>query len=114
MGGVREDTIAFDVLVKSLASRPEPDLSNIEQFRPFPEDLERCRRWFVSHGVSVNVTNFGLACTAPRKAVETLFSIRLQPRKGSSDFDIEGTMQVPVEIDDIIKQVTLTKMPDFF
>ena len=112
-----EELVAFDVLLRSPASGRPPSVASIRQFRPPPEEIERCRRWFAERGVEAHATEFGLACRAPRKLFESLFHVslkRAKPTPGRPPFEFVGEPVPPKEIAGAIEQVTITAGPELF
>lgn len=112
-----EDKVTFDVLMRSSASGNQPSVSTIHQFRPPPEEIERCRRWFTAKGVEAHATEFGLACRAPRQLFESLFGVTLKPLKampGKPPFEMTGHPVAPKEIAEAIDQITITAPPELF
>jgi hypothetical protein len=117
MATIMDHKIDFNVLVRSQASGQTPDLSNIDLFRPDPEDIEKCRQWLGRKGVTCYPTDFGLACHASRDLFESLFSTRLEPqeqRPGKPQCRLQRDPKIPAEIADYITEITLTVPPELF
>ncbi len=112
-----QDNIQFDVLLKSSATGEQPYIDNIEEFRPDPDHIEICLRWFRDQDVAVYATDFGLAGETSRAIFEKLFNVKLiQSESGniSSGWIVEGTLQIPPPIADYIDQITLITPPELF
>jgi hypothetical protein len=111
------DKIKFDVLVRAEASGETPDVSNIDRFRPEPEDVEKCRRWLTGKGVACYATEFGLACSASRQLFESLFSTQVEPLEQGPEkppWRLHADPEPPAEIADYIEEVTLSVQPELF
>lgn len=112
-----EDTIQFDVLIKGRAGDQEPSLENVEYFKPAPDDIEKCRRWFEKNAISVHSTEFGLSGETTRKHFESIFKISLTPTKSDSigpAFTMSSDPHLPDEIATLIDQITLSARPELF
>ena len=113
----KSDNIEFDILVRAEALGETPDVSNIDRFRPDPEDVENCRRWLDSKGVACYITEFGLACSASRHLFESLFSTqvkRSKQRSGKPPWQLLTDPVPPPEIADYIEDVTVSVPPELF
>ena len=111
------DPIEFDILIRPPASGKHPDVKNIEQFRPDPADIEKCRRWLVSKGVTCHPTDFGLACRTSRNGFESLFSTQVnreRPSPGNPMWTCQRDPQPPSEIAGCIEQITISVRPELF
>ncbi len=118
-----EDTIQFDILLRSTATAKGLDPSaastgNVRDFYPTPETIERCRRWLVKRGITCYPSNFGLACSSPPALFERVFDARLEgERKSSEGKTIPRLLTnptIPEPIADIVEQIKLSPSPDFF
>lgn len=112
-----KDTIQFDVLIKGRAADREPSLENIEYFKPAPDDIEKCRRWFERNAITVYSTEFGLSGETTKKHFESIFKIRLTPTSSDSigpAFKMSSDPHLPDEIAALIDQITLSARPEFF
>jgi hypothetical protein len=112
-----EDTIQFDVLIKGRAADREPSVGNIENFKPTPDDIEKCRRWFEKNAISVYATEFGLCGETTKKHFESIFKIRLTPTSSDSiepAFKMSSDPHLPEEIAALIDQITLSALPELF
>lgn len=113
----RTPTVAFELLLRSKGSGHTPASHNIDQFRADPEVAERVRRWLHAHDVTAHSTEFTVAGTTPQKTFESLFGVRLRPRKGDKklgDWSVEGEIRIPDEIADAVENVVLSVRPEFF
>jgi hypothetical protein len=113
----RTPLVAFELLLRSPGSGHTPSTHNIDQFRADPEVAERVRRWLQAHGVTAHSSDFTIAGTAPRKTFESLFGVRLKPRKAntkSGDWSVEGKIRTPDEIADAVEDVILSVRPEIF
>lgn len=111
------DNIEFDILVRAEASGEIPNIKNIDRFRPDPEDVEYCRRWLYSNGVTCYITEFGLVCNASRQLFESLFSTQVKPskqRSGKPPWQLLNDPVPPPEIADYIEDVTVSVPPELF
>ena len=109
--------IDFDILIRSAASGKEVDVSNIQEFRPDPADIEKCRRWLLSKGVTCHPTDFGLVCSTSRESFESLFSTQInrnRPSPGKPIWTCQRDPQPPREIADCIEQITISAPPELF
>ena len=112
-----EDTIQFDVLIKGQAADRVPSLENIEDYKPAPHDIEKCRRWFEKNAITVYPTDFGLSGETTKKHFESIFKIRLTPTRSDSlgpAFKLSSDPHLPDEIGALIDQITLSAPPEFF
>jgi hypothetical protein len=118
MPGGGAEQVAFDVLLRAPASGRTPHVATIDQFRPDPENIEKCRRWLAGEGVTCYATDFGLACSAPCELFESLFGVSLKPVRpaspGRPPFEIVGEIRSPAEVADMIDQVSISAPPEFF
>lgn len=113
----RTPTVAFEVLLRSNGAGRTPTSRNLDQFRADSEVAERVRRWLHARGVTAHSTEFTVACTAPRKIFESLFGVRLRPRKEITKLGcwaVQGEIRIPEEIADLVEDVTLSVMPEIF
>lgn len=113
----RSENIEFDILVCAGTSVETPAVSNIDRFRPDPEDVENCRRWLDSKGVACYITEFGLACSASRQIFESIFSTQVKrSRQGSGKppWQLLTDPVPPPEIADYIEEVTVPAPPELF
>jgi len=111
------DIIEFDVLLKPAASSKTANLGNIEQFQPSPDDIEKCRRWFISKQVKAHATDFGLACSAPAKLFEELFRTKVKksaPAPGTPAWKCSPEPKAPSEIENYIGQISISAPPELF
>jgi hypothetical protein len=111
------DIIEFDVLLKPSGSSETASLDNIELFQPCPDDIERCRRWFISKGVTSHATDFGLACSAPAKLFEKLFQTNVEQvtaAPGMPSWQCSPEPKAPSEIKNYIDQITISSRPELF
>jgi hypothetical protein len=109
--------ISFDVLLRSDASGREASAKTVGAFAPDSEKMERCRRWLAARGVTCSAANFSIACSAPPEVFAKLFRVKAKPAKAAAaqpSAEIEGSIQVPEEIAELVEQVTLTRPPEFF
>jgi hypothetical protein len=114
---VVEETVSFDILLRSAGSGGEPDISTIERFRASPADVARCRRWLEDHNVTVHVTEFGLSCAVTKDRFESLFEVALKPtdhRPGEPQFQMSSAPRSPREIEEFVDQITIMGEPEFF
>jgi hypothetical protein len=112
-----EDTIQIDVLIKGRAADQTPSLKNIEYFKPAPDDIEKCRRWFEKNAIIVFPTDFGLSGETTKKHFESIFKIRLTPTRSDSigpAFKLSSDPHLPDEIAALIDQITLSAPPELF
>jgi len=112
-----EETVSFDILLRSPASGEEPDITTLDRFRPIPEDVSRCRRWLEANKVIAHSTEFGLSCSTSRKQFEYLFRVALEPASdgpGKPRFEMSARPEPPQEIAAIVDQITLSATPEFF
>lgn len=113
----KSNIIEFEILIRAEASGEIPDVSNINRFRPDPEDIEKCRRWLDSKGVSCYITEFGLVCSTSRHLFESLFSTqvkRSKQRSGKSQWQLLTDPVPPSKIADYIVDVTISVSPELF
>ena len=113
----QQPTVSFDVLLRSPGSGRAPSVTNIDQFRPPSDAIEKVLRFLIAKGMVCHSTDFGLACTAPRTLFESLFSVRLQSvdaQPGMPAWQISGTPKLPREIADLIEQFTIATSPESF
>lgn len=113
----KSDIIEFNILVRAEAAGEIPGLGNLDRFRPDPEDIERCRRWLSGNGVTCYTTEFGLACSAPCKLFESLFSTRVKqskPGPGKPPWQLLTDPVPPSEIADYIEDLTISASPELF
>ncbi len=111
------DIIEFDVLLKPAGSSNTPNIDNIEQFQPSSDDIEKCRRWFISKGVTSHATDFGLACSAPAKLFEDLFQTKVKqstPAPGTPPWQCSSEPKAPFEIENYIDQISISAPPELF
>ena len=111
------DEVTFEVLLCTPASGGEPHVETIDQFRPSPNEIERCRRWFSAQGVTSHATGFGLTCSVSRRQFEFLFGVTLTPvtaELGQPPFEMEGAPTSPPELASVIEQITLAVAPELF
>lgn len=111
--------VYFDILVRAV--RPGPGrkarLSNLEEFRPSDEDVEKCRRMLAARGVTCHFTGFGLACSVPRELFESLFSARLEAHRteqGMMFWKPSSEPKPPEELASLVEQITIARPPDLF
>jgi len=112
-----ENTIQFDILIKGRATDQAPNLKNIEYFKPAPDDIEKCRRWFEKRAVVVYPTEFGLSGQTTKKHFESIFRVRLTSTRsysGGPAFKMTSDPHLPDEIAALIDQITLTAPPELF
>lgn len=113
------ESVAFDLLLKgpAAASGRQPSVGEIEQFKPPPEAVERCRRWLAARAVTCHATDFGLACTAAPGRFTELFGVALEPAAagpGLPALRMAGEPRPPEPIADLVDQVTLSAAPELF
>jgi hypothetical protein len=112
-----ESIIGFDVLIKGRAAGRIPNLKNIQNFKPAPDDIEKCRRWFEKNNVTVYPTEFGLSGQTTKKHFESIFKIHLTSTKshsGGPAFKMSSGPYLPQEIAPLIDQITLSAPPELF
>jgi len=112
-----EDTIQFDVLIKGQAENQTPSLKNIEHFKPAPDDIEKCRRWFEKNAIILYPTGFGLSGRTTKKHFESTFNVRLiqsRTRSRGPAFEMSSDPHLPDEIAAMIDQITLSVTPELF
>ena len=113
----RDSLIHFDVLLKAEADGIPASPETIDRFKPKPEDIEKCARWFRQQAITVYPTAFGLACTATREQFESALKVTIEPA-GTGDpgtaYTMAGSPDLPRDIAACIDQITLTPAPDFF
>ncbi len=112
-----EEIIQFDVLIKGQGGRQRPDLKNIQYFKPAPDDIEKCRRWFEKKAVTVYPTEFGLSGETTKKHFESIFKVRLilaDSRAAEPPFRMSSEPHLPDEIAELIDQITLSAPPELF
>src|SRR5262249_53118093 len=100
--------VNFDVLLRAAGTTRRPTTGNIAQCRPNPESIEKCHRWLSERGVSVNATDFGLACSASEALFESLFEtklVRVDPASSRSAWQTVGPIRVPSEIAPLVEQI---------
>src|SRR5882724_5852118 len=105
-----DSLVHFEVLLRSGGTGRQPTARNVDQFRPDPEALDRCRRWLCAHGVTAHATDFSLACSASPRVFESLFGVKLialEPAPGQPVWHVDGTIRVPGEIAALVEDVTL-------
>ncbi len=111
------DQVSFDVLLRTAGSGRIPTVENIHEFHASAEEIEKCRRWFASQGITCHATQFGLACNAKRESFESIFGVRLTPTQGGPgvrSHQMSGEPKPPAEIADLIDQITLSAPPELF
>ena len=111
------DQVSFDLLLRTAGSGRIPTVENIHEFHAPAEEIEKCRRWFASQGITCHATQFGLACTATRESFESIFSVRLTPTQGgpgAHSHQMSEEAKPPPELADLIDQITLSAPPEFF
>lgn len=109
--------ISFDILIRSTGSNGDPGLANIDQFKPSPQDIERCRRWFFNKGITCYPTDFGLACSSSIELFESTFSTQVLPvgpNLGQPAWKCTHDPKIPLEIANYIKQVSISVPPEYF
>lgn len=115
------DSIEFSVLLRSPATDAGLDASaataeSLENYYPAPDAIESCGRWLAGAGVTCHPTNFGLACSAPRKLLEELFSTRLEISESATGpkykFAVDPT--IPAPIAGTVHRITIEAAPEFF
>jgi hypothetical protein len=112
-----EETVSFDILLRSAGSGEEPDMAIIDRFHAAPADVMRCRRWLEDHQATVHVTEFGLSCAMAKDRFESLFEVALNPtehRPGEPQFQMSSSPKSPPEIEDLVDQITIMGEPEFF
>ena len=111
------DIVEFDILLKSPGSGKTPRADNISQFKPPAENIEKCRRWLASRGVTCHSTDFGLVCSAPAELFEALFSTELKrrsPTPGVPCWDCSSPPQAPREIEEYVDQISIAAPPELY
>ena len=116
---IREFTINFDILLHSgkELGGTLPGIHSIDQFKPQPEIIERCQRFFLSKGLDCHATDFGLSCSSSKEVIEKLFNTEL-----TQEYLQDGRIQwkflkepvFPDEIGSYIRQLTISTPPEFF
>ena len=117
MENKRSNIIQFDILLKPAGASKTPHVNNIDQFRPPAENIEICRRWLASKGVMCHSTDFGLACNAPVKLFETLFSTRVKRSKSGPampPWHCSSPPESPLEIEEYIDQISISAPPELY
>jgi len=111
------NTIHFDILLRSAGSGKTPDVSNIDQFRPPPENIEKCRCWLASKRITCHSTDFGLACSASVELFETLFSTKVKRSglgPGMPPWHCSSPPKGPREIEEYIDQISISAPPELY
>ena len=112
----KEDLVRFDVLLKPLSGSETPRPGNIELFKPAPEAIEKCLRWFQNNQITVYLTEFGLSGETTRAKFESIFKTKLalDPNAGEGPpFSMSPEPHFPIELAPFIDQITLSATPDF-
>ena len=113
----RSNIIQFDILLKPADSSEILQVNNIDQFRPPPENIEKCHRWLTSKGVTCYRTDFGLACSAPAELFESLFSTKVERSKlkiAAPPWHCSLPPKAPPEIGEYIDQISITVLPELY
>ncbi|MCP4688608.1 MAG: hypothetical protein GY859_11190 [Desulfobacterales bacterium] len=114
---LKKEHVQFDVLIKGRSAGQTPNLKNIDGFKPTPEDIEICLRWFARQGIAAHPTEFGLAGETDRDAFESVLKVRLVrtgPGSAGPPFTMSSAPSLPGEIAGLIDQITLSAPPEFF
>ena len=109
--------VGFDILMRAPASGKTPNIDNIDQFKPPPENIVKCHRWLASRGVTCHPTDFGFACSAPVDIFETLFHTKVKRSKsapGVPSWSCSPPPKAPHEIEEYVDQITIPAPPEFF
>lgn len=111
-----EPVVEFEVLVRGPSAGAPPSVETVEGLRPRPADLERCRRYLADRGVTCHATDFGLACSAPRRLVEALLGSQLEPVESTTGppWRFVGAPRAPDDIAELVEQVSLVARPELF
>lgn len=115
MSDAANRTIAFDVLLRGESDDVEISAASLEKLRPSPDVIERCYRWLSGRSVTCHKTDFGLGCEASVEVFESLFgvSVTSDPSQSASP-KLDGDIQIPTEIENLVSQITLVQRPTFF
>lgn len=111
------NVINFDILLKPAGSNKIPLVDNIDQFRPPAENIEKCRRWLTSKGVTCHSTDFGLACSTPLETFEILFDTKVEHSRsgpGMPSWRCSSPPKAPPEIEEHIDQITISAPPELY
>ena len=109
------EQIGFDVLLWSAGSGAgdEPTLGTIAKFRPAPERVEKCRRWFADQGIDCYATAPGLACRCSPELFEAVFGTPVSKGR-SGTWLARDEPKPPESLADDIEQITLASSPVLF
>jgi hypothetical protein len=94
--------LRFDVLVTADGTASE---SGRAPSHPSRDRIGQCNRWLAEQGAECHPTGFGLACTMPRSAAESLFGTAI--RAGEE-------LTVPTPIAHLVDQITVPVEPELF
>ena len=111
------DKIDFEILLISPGMEQPPRVNNIEKFRPKVEAIEFCRRWLSSKGVACHSTDFGLACSAPKKLIESVLYTKIEPihhTPGKPIWRFVKNPKPPSDIAKYIAQIVITAKAELF
>lgn len=116
-----KSVIKFNILLRSPATDTGLDSSavradTVKKLYPAPDEIESCRRWLAGEGVTCDPTSFGLACSAPQKLLERLFSTRLKESESpvGPKYKFAVTPTIPEPIAGKINGITLEAAPELF
>ena len=111
------DIVNINIILKSGSPETDIHVNTIKNFIPDSGDLERCRRYLISRGVTCHPTSFGLACSAPKEVIEKVFKTKLKTNENESISSMRQFLikpEIPVEIEKYVEQITLEIPPELF
>ena len=109
--------VMFDILLRSAGSGRLPDRENVHDFYADAENVEKCRQWFAEHNIVLHATPFGLSGSTTREQFETVFAAKLEPYDTGpelTNYRIVIEPRPPVELAEMIDQITITTSPELF
>ena len=111
-----EESISFDVLLRSQHPGTEASKETLDKIRPSAETGQRALRWLEQHGVRCHDLEFSLACQAPRAVFEKLFAVTLKQHKTSDGaaWLPTSTPVIPQAIAAWVEEVTIAPPPTYF
>lgn len=111
------DTININIILKSGSPEKDIHVKTIKSFIPDSGDIEHCRRYLISRGVSCHPTSFGLACSAPKETIEKVFKTKFKADEHDSTgsiIDFLSKPEIPAEIVEYVDQITIEIPPELF
>lgn len=113
---MEKKAIDFNILLGKSGGLPV--LETVDEYRADPETVESCARWLAKHGVTAYATQFGLACSAPRETIETLFQTSLTTEKDARPsfpaHDFASPPRIPDTFPAETAEITISVEPEFF